>query len=292
MIRAVGGAGYADAFGRQWQRYRRTQLDSYTGLPISRTRLRRCVGDAHWGELPDALVLEAGCGAGRFTEVLLGERARVVSVDLSEAVVANAANFPISDRHAVVRADITDLPFEGGQFDFVMCIGVLQHTPDPVRTIAALVAQLRPGGVLVVDQYSRDKVGYASLKPVYRGLLKRLPPGRALPLVERLTALFLPLHAMCAGNRALWFALTRVSPLITYHRDMPELSPAQQREWAALDSHDALTDWYKHPTDAPALRRTLERAGLSDIVVRDGGIGVEARAVRPVAAVAGVQAPR
>jgi hypothetical protein len=72
-------SGYTESFGRQWQRFRLTQLDSHTGLPLSEERLRRCLG---WqGEAGAQLtkgkaILEAGCGAGRFTEVLLSTASR------------------------------------------------------------------------------------------------------------------------------------------------------------------------------------------------------------------------
>ncbi len=278
VIRVLSGATYADAFGNQWLRYRRTQLDSASGMPISLTRLKRCLGDEIWGTLPNVRVLEAGCGAGRFTEVLLSEGAHVVSVDLSEAVVANATNFPVDDRHLVVRADITDLPWEPGQFDVVVCLGVVQHTPDPRRTIAALAQHVRPGGWLVVDQYTDDKVGTYSLKPLYRAIIKRLPARWTLSLVQRLTHVLIPLHASCARNRLAWFALTRVSPLITYHRDIREFTDVQQFEWACLDSHDALTDWYKHPTNEAGMTDNLRNGGLSEIQVWSDGIGIEGRA--------------
>jgi len=147
---------YVDAFGEQWNRWQRTQLDSLTGVPISRTRLLRCIG----GDLARTMstpggavdVLEAGCGAGRFTEVLLGLPAvRLTSVDLSTAVEANERNFPQDARHCIVQCDICELPFEQGSFDVVVCLGVIQHTPDPERTIASLYSRVKPGGWLVID---------------------------------------------------------------------------------------------------------------------------------------------
>ncbi len=42
--RFVNSKNYASAFGRQWQTFRQTQLDSYTGTTISRDRLTRCLG--------------------------------------------------------------------------------------------------------------------------------------------------------------------------------------------------------------------------------------------------------
>src|SRR5687768_1026924 len=61
---------YSASFGFQWQRFRTTQLDSHTGVPISRTRF---LNQSNWrpADLNGALVLDAGCGAGRFAEVAL-----------------------------------------------------------------------------------------------------------------------------------------------------------------------------------------------------------------------------
>src|SRR5688572_19962810 len=74
--RFVEGSTYSDAFGLQWRRYRRTQLDSHTGTTLSWDRTRRCTGAELFDELGGLHVLECGCGAGRFTEVLLAQGAR------------------------------------------------------------------------------------------------------------------------------------------------------------------------------------------------------------------------
>src|SRR5262245_6658241 len=60
--RFVGTSNYADHFGLQWNRYPRTQLDSYTGLPITLERLKRCIGEPLWNDLAGKHVLECGCG--------------------------------------------------------------------------------------------------------------------------------------------------------------------------------------------------------------------------------------
>src|SRR5690348_11811423 len=61
--RFVGRSSYADAFGVQWRTFRRTQLDSYTGLGLSTKRARRCLGESLWNSLGGQTVLECGCGA-------------------------------------------------------------------------------------------------------------------------------------------------------------------------------------------------------------------------------------
>jgi SAM-dependent methyltransferase len=273
---------YADAFGLQWKTFRKTQLDSFTGMDVSRRRARRCMGEAAWAELrahPGAEVLEAGCGAGRFTEVLLDTGARVTSVDLSSAVDANQENFPQNERHRVLQADVLRLPFAPRQFDMVFCLGVIQHTPIPEETIAALFEQVRPGGWLVIDHYRHELSRYMKSAPLFRQLLRRLPPDEGMQWTERLVDFFFPLHVAARRSRMAQALVSRVSPLLTYFHcyDLPD---ELHRQWALLDTHDALTDYYKHMRTKGQIRRTLERLGGTTIACEYGGNGVEARCRR------------
>ena len=88
--RFVPATNYSGSFGLQWTRHRRTQLDSYVGKPFSEERLFTVTG---WPRRMDgAKVLEAGSGAGRFTEILCRTGTKVYSFDYSSAVDANALN--------------------------------------------------------------------------------------------------------------------------------------------------------------------------------------------------------
>ena len=145
IARFAPRSNYTTNFGMQWKKFRQTQLDSYTGLPISQTRFY-----AQSGWTPAVLagkrVLDAGCGAGRFTEVALAAGAEVMAVDFSEAVDACYLNHSANPQFNVVQADILKLPFKRKSFDYVFCFGVLQHTPDPRAAFLALPEQLKPGG--------------------------------------------------------------------------------------------------------------------------------------------------
>jgi SAM-dependent methyltransferase len=272
-------SGYSAAFGAQWLRYRRTQLDSYTGTTISEERARRCLGEGLWEDLQDRQVLEGGCGAGRFTEVLLGRGACVTSVDLSDAVEANQENFPQSERHRIAQADVRALPFPPRSYELVFCLGVVQHTPDPEETIVALSEQVRPGGWLVFDHYSRRMQWLLSTGPLFRAYMKRLPPERSLRTSERLVDVLLPLHRRAGRFGTL---VRRVSPVQAYYDKLP-LGEEAQREWALLDTHDALTDRYKHFRTTAQIDAVLQRVGFEDIWLNEGGNGIEARAQRPLA---------
>ncbi len=279
-------SNYADAFGEQWQEYRLTQLDSYTKTSISKDRLKRCMGDELWRRLSrnDRLeVLETGCGAGRFTEVLLQlPGASVTSTDLSSAVEPNQINFPQSERHRIIQCDINQMPFLDEQFDIVICLGVVQHTKNPEKTIADLYRQVRPGGWLVLDHYAHSLSAWTKLSEwLVRPVLKRLPPVRGVAMTKSMTRLFFPLHRAVRKHRILQMILSRFSPVLTYFHAFPELSDEQQYEWAELDTHDSMTDFYKHLRSPRSIRTTLESLGAKDIWVTKGGNGVEARCQKP-----------
>ncbi len=60
--RFVGSDNCAEAFGLQWNTFKRTQLDSYTGEPVTERRLEAAFGQP-LAELDGKRVLEAGSGA-------------------------------------------------------------------------------------------------------------------------------------------------------------------------------------------------------------------------------------
>lgn len=70
-------------------------------------------------------------------------------------------------------------------------------------------------------------------------------------------------------------------PVYSYYHIFPELSDELQREWALLDTHDALTDWYKHRRTRGQIHRAFLDLGVESINVVRAGNGVEARGRRP-----------
>jgi 2-polyprenyl-3-methyl-5-hydroxy-6-metoxy-1,4-benzoquinol methylase len=279
--RFVPLSNYASAFGEQWKRYRLTQLDSYTGVPITEKRMERCFGEKNFNSLAGKTVLEAGCGAGRFTEILLKKNARVVSIDLSDAVEANAENFPLNENHLIVQADITRLPFAPGQFDVVMCLGVIQHTPNPEKTIESLYRHVKPGGLLVIDHYTHTLSYYTKTTALIRFFLKRMTPGKGLKITERIVKYVYPLHRAAKKFYPLQALLSRLSPAHSYFHAYPQLNDKLQYEWMLLDTHDSLTDYYKHFRTKKQITEYLQSLGAVNIEAWYDGNGVEARCLKP-----------
>lgn len=280
--RFVSSEAYAGGFGVQWKYFRRTQLDSYSGTVITRERLTRCFG-GDLSFLKGKKVLEAGCGSGRFTEVLLSTGAYVTSFDLSEAVEANYENHAGQPNLFLAQADIRALPFVKGSFDAVMCLGVIQHTPDPEQTIAALASYVAPGGMLVIDHYTQ---GYPMPLPrrICRQWLLKMPKHKAFDACMKLSKALVPLHRLAwrKGRVAAWARrlLQKVSPLVDYYDSYPTLSLQVLEEWALLDTHDLLTDVFKHLRSPEQIRATLQGLGFEVEFVALAGNGVEARARR------------
>lgn len=286
--RFVDAENYSMDFGQQWCRFPKTQLDSYTGLNTSETRLARCLR-TELRTLEGKKVLEAGSGAGRFTEVLLKYGATVDSCDFSNAVEANADNNGASDNLLLVQADIRALPFPEQAYDVVMCLGVLQHTPDPEESIECLWRMVKPGGALVIDHYLwklRNVLPppFGIAEPIYRRLILSLPRRTRFRAVEAVTNFWFPLHWACRESLLAQRLLRRVSPVHFYYPDHQLRDRQMYYEWGLLDTHDATTDVYKHHRTPRQIQTLLERLGACEIAVAVAGNGVEAFCRKPLEA--------
>ena len=270
-------SNYAQAFGFQWNRFQKTQLDSYTKTNITRERLEESLGVELLEKVGDLNCLEIGCGAGRFTEILLKLCAQVVSVDLSDAVDANKINFPISGSHTIIQGDVLKLPFKTENFGLVVCLGVIQHTPDPESTIIALSKQVQPGGWLVIDHYTKSFAWNLRSARYIRQILKRLPPKKAFAIVEKIYYFSKPFYLLSA-NRIYRKILNILLPVVFFDKEIPELKQEFRDEWSILDSFDGLTDWYKHRRTKIQIREALEKSGLIVEMCEYGGSVVIARA--------------
>jgi len=274
--RFVNPDNYANAFGLQWKSFAKIQLDSYNKSHISKDRLERCLGSSVQA-LENKTVLEVGCGAGRFTEHLVAAGAQVHSVDLSAAVEVNRANIGSVPNHVVAQANVYHLPFPLKSFDCVVCLGVIQHTPDPEETIRALWGMVKPGGMLVIDHYTFDWMYY--LKPIllYRFFLRRMKPEKSKKMVEKIVRFFFPLHWKYRNSGVMTILLNRISPCYVYIKTFPEMDYEFHFELSRLDTYDGLTDYYKHLRSAKQIKNTLQSLGAKEIYVAPGGNGIEAR---------------
>lgn len=267
--RFVPESNYADNFGMQWNLFRQTQFDSYSGHPISAARFWKATG---WSAsaLKDQWMLDAGCGAGRFAEVVLDAGAKVVALDYSIAVDACYANLKHHPNLHVVQGDIYALPFAKESFPFVYSLGVLQHTPDVAKAFAALPPVVKSGGRLCVDYY--EKTWKSILLPKYwlRPITKRLPKSALFTFLRKAVPVLLPISKAVGNIPMLGGGLKRMVPVANYAGVLP-LTDQQQLEWSLLDTFDWLSPEYDNPQTARTVQRWFEEAGLKNIEVLKAG---------------------
>lgn len=278
--RFVPDSSYTASFGEQWNRYRRTQIDRFNGTTLSRDRFFR---DTGWTpeEIKGQRILEAGCGAGRFTQVMLDAGAEVYSIDYSTAVDACWATNGPHQNLCLAQADIYAMPFPHGSFDKVFCYGVIQHTPDVHRAFQSLVPFLKPGGKLAVDVYRKLWwVHRWTAKFWYRPFTRRMSRDTLRKVVEWYVPRWIPVDNLCQRIPVLRSVVPAVVPCWNYTGMLP-LTDEQIRQWAILDTFDALSPQYDSPQTIETMREWFEQAGLQEIDVRFGGNGILGNARRP-----------
>jgi SAM-dependent methyltransferase len=146
---------YVGNFGYEWAKHNRTQvadIENATATFKEKTGLTE-------NDIRGKVVLDAGCGAGRFTQVVAAWGAKnVIGVDLSDSVVVAAENLKRFNNVEVMRGDINNLPFDSGKFDVIFSLGVLHHTPNTKQSFVALHRLLKIGGTMVIWVYSDESV--------------------------------------------------------------------------------------------------------------------------------------
>ncbi len=98
-------------------------------------------------------ILDAGCGAGQFTEIVMDRcdaDATVTCFDLSLEMLRRGRKRLNSSRPRPAAADITRLPYHDAAFDCVICGWVLEHLPDPRVGLREVARVLEPAGKLLI----------------------------------------------------------------------------------------------------------------------------------------------
>ena len=114
--------------------------------------------------LQDARVLDVGCGGGILSEAMARSGARVLGIDLAQAVLDVAELHALESRLAVEYRAVAAEELAAAQpnsFDLVTCMEMLEHVPDPAATLKALAALVKPGGDVIVSTLNRKPQAFA-----------------------------------------------------------------------------------------------------------------------------------
>ena len=160
-------------FDQAWER-ERDRLSSLEGLFDEATTryLSRLGVAAGWR------CLEVGCGAGsvaRWLAERVGDTGRVVATDLDTRFIDDHGYANLETR----QHDLMSGPPEHAAFDVVHARAVVEHVPDHHTALANLLAAVRPGGWVLVED-----VDFGG--PMAAALARYTSPSEHGPLIERI----------------------------------------------------------------------------------------------------------
>jgi SAM-dependent methyltransferase len=155
------GDAVTDAVGGQYEAWPYPQWARVTRRPPKSLRETIALLDPDGPDVIPAApeILIAGCGTGRevaYHRVRYPD-ARVTAVDISGASLGYAAGRLAQTGlygAELLQLDLHGVAALGCRFDFISCIGVLHHLPDPENGWGALTGVLKPGGVMQIMVYS------------------------------------------------------------------------------------------------------------------------------------------
>ena len=217
------------AYSLQWNTFRIVRPDEDRATFRNRTGL-------DLETLRGSIVLDAGCGMGRYLRVAAEAGAVVVGMDLSRAVEAARDLTAEWSGVSVVQGDLLRPPFDPGTFDHIYSLGVLDHTPDPRRAFLELARLLKPGGRIAIWVYPREKPRLERVIAVHRAISRRLPLGMLINLSRWMAPVgALKRTLMASPNR--WIAragvaLNVLTIGVSMHPD-PEVRVCDTLDWYA-----------------------------------------------------------
>jgi len=257
------GDNYAESFGWQWKHWRDNQSES-RGASVKQREL--ILERTHFAEydLAGKTVLECGMGGGDDTEVLLTlPFSEIHSFDLSTAV-ERAQHHLHDERLKLSQASIYAIPYPDRVFDFVFCHRVLQHTPDPEKSLRCICKKVKSCGILFIHSYKRSPEHMAEWRYKYRWFTTRVPKEWIYYYVQcfgwllhHFVDFFYQLGGPYLSFAYRYFPFYRVNRTGVYAMDKKEAIELEK-----MITFDALTPRYDSPMTTSQLKSILTDEGF------------------------------
>ncbi len=220
--------------------------------------------DCEPDHLKGKLVLDAGCGAGLLSHLLVEMGAEVVSADISRSVDAARHHFAARgvDRLHFIQTDLARPPLQRETFDLVFSGGVLHHNPDTRVALEAITGLVAPGGQIYVWLYGPTPGIAHRLRGAVRRVMVDLPP----PLQRGVLRVW---TVQSIGRQHLRRVTGRARPHdgVTYREKLLTL----------LDHYTPRYRWEHTPEELAGWYRALGFSDIKTTEVSEWGFGVLAR---------------
>jgi len=193
-LRESPGAATQESFGYEWEHF-----DAL--LPDYEQEVQNYFYVVPEDKLNDAVILDAGCGMGRWAHYVCRKSIRrLYALDFSRAIDRAARTLADMSAAHCIQADICRLPFRPQTFDFVYSLGVLHHLENPDLGMASLVKSMKENGSLLVYLYYALENRPAFYRIIFRAITwaRRTTSKLSKPWMHRLAwviglGIYLPL---------------------------------------------------------------------------------------------------
>jgi SAM-dependent methyltransferase len=96
------------------------------------------------------VIIEAGCGAGRWIDRLLPLGHRVIGIEQAPEMIKVLERKRYGPEFSLVAGDMEKVSIEPESADVVLAMGSLQYAQDPARMIKRFAFWVKPGGTVCV----------------------------------------------------------------------------------------------------------------------------------------------
>lgn len=250
-----------DSFGDEW-----TKFESFTDEEIEE------IGNEYFDIVDDemlnktSVVLDIGCGTGRWTRYAAKRAGFIEAIDPSHAVYTATKLLQGISNIRVTQAEVSSLPFNEGSFDFVFSLGVLHHIPDTQQAMKDAVKMLKKDGYfLVYLYYDLDNRGMLFrsifyLSNILRLIVNKLPQSLKAFACDILAfVLYLPLVSLSR-------LVKRLFPKRNWYRKIP-LSSYTNKSFKVMrnDSLDRFGTPLEQRFTKKEIIEMMEQSGLKNI---------------------------
>lgn len=105
------------------------------------------------------LVLDAGCGTGRYSRLMAKRGCKVVGIDFSPAMLKQAKRRSKGLGITYKQGDLLNLNFKDNTFDHAVCTLVLNHNKEWKKVVKELVRVTKPKGTIVISVMHQKRFG-------------------------------------------------------------------------------------------------------------------------------------
>lgn len=250
------------SFGDEWEKF-----SDFTIEEINK------IGDEYFDIVDDdilnkeSIVLDMGCGSGRWSKYVSPKVKFVEAIDPSDAIISATQLLQNNDNVRTTKASSDNIPFKDESFDFVFSLGVLHHIPDTQQALNDIVKKVKINGhILIYLYYSLDNRGLLyktlfNISSIVRYMVSVLPKG-IKHFVCDIIAVVIYLPFILFAN-----LLKTIFPKSNFYKKIP-LSYYVGKSYNVI-RNDAL-DRFGTPLEQRFSRNEIkimmEKAGLNDII--------------------------